>query len=273
LRQKLPWAKKVDHFHRNPEDFFTTILIAENIALVVTTTFFTRFIIKTYGPIGTFYSVIIISIISLIFAQIIPKAIGLRKNTTYISRTINPIYTLSIFLKPVINIISKVINIFLKLYPKEEFTHLLAHEIIEGFRDVRSYGYLSQKADRIAERLNLIRKTSLSEIMIPLEKAVVVHNPDEVTRFDGNQIYSRIPVIEGEKIRGVINVKEYIYTDRIEIRPPLIVNIDTPLLSLLRIMKESGEQMAIVVFDEKPIGIVTLEDLIEEMIGEIEEEI
>jgi len=108
--------------------------------------------------------------------------------------------------------------------------------------------------------------------MIPIDKVVSVTDLLDLNKILGDQIYSRIPVIKDGKITGLINVKEYIYTGRIEMREPLIVDSDTKILMLLRIMKDSGEQLAVVVDSGKPLGIVTLEDLIEELIGEIEEE-
>jgi len=237
------------------------------------TTFFTRFIIATFGSIGTFYSVAIISIISLIFAQIIPKGLALNRGLDFLAHGVYPIYDLSLLLRPVILVIRKVTAVFLKLYPKEEFTHLLAHEIVEGFRDARSYGHLSRKADRIAERLNIVRRRTVKEVMIPIERAVTIKSPEELTSVFGDHIYSRIPVIRDGQILGVINVKEYIYTGKVELREPLIVDAETPILTLLRILKGSGEQLAIVVEQNRPVGIVSLEDLIEELVGEIEEEL
>ncbi|HIE06226.1 MAG TPA: DUF21 domain-containing protein [bacterium (Candidatus Stahlbacteria)] len=272
LKQKYAWARRVEYFQMNPEIFFSTILICEDIALVVTTTFLTRYIINFFGPVGTIYSVIIISFLSLILAQILPKGIAMSRNVEYLTRSIYLIHKISFLLMPLILIIKKVTNLFLQFYPREEFTHLLAHEIVEGFRDAKHNGYLSKKADRIAERLNLARRLRLSDVMIPIDKVVSVTDLLDLNKILGDQIYSRIPVIKDGKITGLINVKEYIYTGRIEMREPLIVDSDTKILMLLRIMKDSGEQLAVVVDSGKPLGIVTLEDLIEELIGEIEEE-
>lgn len=273
LKQKYGWAKRVEYFHKNPEIFFSTILICEDIALVVTTTFFSRFIITTIGPIGTFYSILIISILSLIFAQLLPKGIAWARNVDYLARSIFFIQQISYILMPVITILKRITNMFLRFYPREEFTQLLAHEIIEGFRDASHNGYLSKRADHIARRLNIARKLRLRDVMIPIDKVVTVSSKGAFPQILRGHVYSRIPIIEGDRIKGVINVKEYIYSGRIEKRDPFIVDSDSQALTLLRIMKESGEQLAIIVEADKPVGIVTLEDLIEELIGEIEEEL
>ena len=76
-----------------------------------------------------------------------------------------------------------------------------------------------------------------------------------------------------ENIIGVFNIKDYFYTKKIVLREPFFVNAHDRCMNVFSIMKQKGEHLAIVRDkDEQIIGIVTLEDLIEELVGEIRDE-
>jgi putative hemolysin len=112
--------------------------------------------------------------------------------------------------------------------------------------------------------------------MIPLDAVFMCEKGSELDALSRTQkrLYTRIPVFAGkhDNIIGVFNIKDYFYTGTIEPRKPFFVNARDRCMTIFSMMKQKGEHMAVVQRDSRVVGIVTLEDLIEELVGEIRDE-
>jgi putative hemolysin len=142
---------------------------------------------------------------------------------------------------------------------------------------VHAMGEYEEEASRLASRLFNFSERKVGEVMIPINTAFISAKGQELATITESKgrIFTRIPVYQGSRrnIVGVFNIKDYLYTNEINLRDPFFVHADDRCMTIFLEMKQKGEHMAIVT-DKKNRhqGIVTLEDLIEELVGEIRDE-
>jgi len=127
----------------------------------------------------------------------------------------------------------------------------------------------------------------VAEIMVPRDKVVTLPlhaTEEEVLETSRDSAHTRMPVWEGtpDNIVGIVNTKDLFHLFSLRglvilmdaVYPPLFVQTDMKLPSMLRIFRRERRPMAIVrsAAEDKFVGIVTLEDVLEEIVGEIEDE-
>jgi len=271
-KDKKKWAMHTSNFLSAPERFFSTILFCENFILVIASTLFAKFFIGQFGDNGAFFSTLILSVVSLTVGQFIPKSIALS----------NPERTMNI-LSGAINYVQ--ITTYPLVYLYAMVSKSIAH-LFKGDTEVDTIGRLDiiyamseyeKKASMLATRLFDFSKRKVNEVMIPLEAVFSCKKGTEKQALskEHGRIYTRIPVYKSrtDNIIGIFNIKDYFYSDKIILRKPFFVSAEERCMTIFTTMKQKGEHMAIV-RDEKNrvVGIVTLEDLIEELVGEIRDE-
>lgn len=129
--------------------------------------------------------------------------------------------------------------------------------------------------------VNLERK-SVRDIYLPWQHVVYVQptqNVEEIESVILSSGHTRVPVVKGDEVIGVLNTKEFMAlrgSGRDEwsplVRPAIKLQARTPLLASLRLLQERRMHMALVYAEEKLLGIVTLEDILEEIVGELYDE-
>ncbi len=271
-REKKRWALRAYAFLQKPERFFSTILICENFILVIASTLFATFFIGHFGENSVFISTIILSLISLAIGQYIPKSIALSNPHRTMSLLSETIFIIEKATYPVVAFYAMVTRALARL-----FTGGARPEIIQRLDIVHAMGEYEKKASMLAARLFNFSRRAVAEVMIPLQAVFVSKKGSELDVFsrEHKRLYTRIPVYENtpENIVGVFNIKDYFYTKKIVLRKPFYVTAHDRCMNVFSIMKQKGEHLAIVRDgDGRIVGIVTLEDLIEELVGEIRDE-
>lgn len=222
----------------------------------------------------------------LIFSEITPKVLG----ATYPERIAFPAaYVLSPLLKLVYPIVWFV-NLFvsgllwlLRLKPQNSQTHTLSMEelrtlVLEGAN------FLPQKHQNILLNLFDLESISVEDAMTPrnqIEAVDIESAPDEIRRQIATSNHTRLPVYRGrlDDIVGIVHVRkvlnlsegEQIGADTLKeiMREPYFIPLDTPLLTQLQNFQEQQDRMALVVDEYGELkGLLTLEDILEEIIGE-----
>lgn len=132
--------------------------------------------------------------------------------------------------------------------------------------------------------LNLVdlESKTMKEIVVPWSGVVTVEFtqlPGEVERVILTSGHTRLPVMRAEQVIGILNSKEFMALRASGgedwgplVRPPVVLQAGTPLLTGLRALQERRMHMGIVYADRALLGIVTLEDILEEVVGEIYDE-
>ena len=222
----------------------------------------------------------------LIFSEITPKVIG----ATYPERIAFPAaYVLSPLLKLVYPIVW-FINLFvsgllwlLRLKPQNSQTHTLSMEelrtlVLEGAN------FLPQKHQNILLNLFDLESITVEDAMTPRNQIGAVDiesTPDEIRRQIATSNHTRLPIYRGrlDDIVGIVHVRKVLNLSEGEqisaetlreiMREPYFIPLDTPLLTQLQNFQEQQDRMALVVDEYGELkGLLTLEDILEEIIGE-----
>ncbi|WP_079480457.1 hemolysin family protein [Halobacillus salinus] len=229
----------------------------------------------------------VITFLHVVLGELAPKTIAIQRAEGITLLLARPLILYSKIMYPLIWLLNGSANIFVRLFgfqtakeseevhSEDELRHILTQSYKQGEINRSEYTYV----DRIFEFDNRTAK----EIMIPRTEMAVLDITDSVMtniRSMKSKRYTRYPVIQGDKdqIVGIIHMKELVYVGDHEslspyIRPVMKVFENVPIHDLLVKMKKEHSHMAVLV-DEYggTSGIVTVEDILEEIVGEIRDE-
>ncbi len=275
-------AKLVLSAYDRIEQFLSTTLVGINLSLITSTIVLTFYIHEKYGQGGELYTVLILSPIIIIFGQIVPKAVFQKRRNTIVLWAIYPLWFASKLFYPILIFVNIFTKKLLDLIGKTESTFITREElinVIEGDTTAPTVDY----KERIIKRIFRFSETAVDEIMIPLIQVRALSEDSKVgdaIRLIKETGHSRIPIFSErvDNITGMLHSFYILGADPNEpvknyARPPLYVPESKPVDELLDEMKEGLAGMAVVV-DEYggAVGAITLEDILEEVVGEIEDE-
>jgi CBS domain containing-hemolysin-like protein len=275
-------AKLVMNAFSEIERFVSTTLVGINLALITSTVVMTLYIEKEYGRGSEFYAVLILAPLIVIFGQIVPKAVFQRKRDTAILWAIYPLLVTSWILSPVLIVVNIFTKKILTLIGNTKSVFVTREEligVIEGDTTVPKVDY----KDRIIKRIFRFSETTVAEIMIPLIN--VTSLSEEATVRDAIRTinetgHTRIPIYSSrtDNITGMLHSFYLLGENPDEkvksfARTPYYVPEAKYVDELLDEMKEGIAGLAVVI-DEygSAAGIIALEDILEEVVGEIEDE-
>lgn len=275
--------KNVQYYVDNPQIFFSTILISNNIVNITFASLITIFLSTEY-QLNDFSILLISSVLLLIFGDLLPKYFAHETADDFIKVTSIPLRLITYITYPLVLLTSKVSELMAELFDKKEsnINQLFVREDFQSLVDESlEAGVVDEQESDIVKKVIEIGDQKVYEVMTPRTEIVGIELTDTIENATQQFIksgYSKLPVYEDslDNIKGVIFVKD-IFTN-----PELIENIlrdvifvpDTKKsLEMLNEMLDKSISFAIVV-DEfgGTAGMVTVEDIIEELFGEIEDE-
>lgn len=284
-------AKLVERLIENPNKLLGAILIGNTISNVATSSIATSLSVKLLHGSDTAVAIstAITTVLVLIFGEITPKTIAKQKSEKISLRVSKPINMCVLLFKPFVIIFTFISSIFIRLCgadPKASES-LLTQEELKTMMDVsEEEGILEDVEKEMIFNVFDFADLHVKDVMIQrLDITAINKNSsyEEVLNVIKNDQYSRIPVYDEniDNIIGVLNVKDLIINDDIDkdfnltnyIREVLFTFEFKKIAELFSEMKKTRNHMAIVL-DEYggTAGIATIEDLIEEIVGEIEDE-
>ena len=239
-------------------------------------------------PISVTIVVVILSYLILIFGELVPKTIGLQYADTMALRLAKPVYLLERIGGIVVSFLTlscKAVLLLIGVKGKERafITHEeVQHIVAEG----RETGAFSATEHEYIKNIFDFTHTSVREVMVPRMRMAAIDlelSRREMLDFILENQYSRYPVFHGsvENIAGFIHGKDFLGRIVIEpdfditaiVRPPFYVPEGKKVNDLLKEMQKKRIHMALVVDEYGGLsGLVTTEDLLEELVGEIEDE-
>ncbi|GAX61667.1 hemolysins and related protein [Candidatus Scalindua japonica] len=279
-------AKTIKKLLNDPQALICTILIGNNIVNYLASAIFTNIISKKdFHANPELVATLVLAPIILIFAEVLPKDICQRNADKFLYPASTGIRFFSYIFSPLVYILkwaNRIPQLFLKNVSKRTaiFTpYRLGFFIREGAKE----GVISGYQDMMTRNIMKMGSIPVRKIMIPLSKATVVSsdvNFEQMKILATNVRFSRIPVYKGPKsnIIGIINLFDFlsVCTEDSKIYEFLKdaehISAETLIDDALVRMQNTKQRMAVVVDkSKKPIGIVTIKDLVEEIVGELME--
>jgi|WetSurMetagenome_2_1015567.scaffolds.fasta_scaffold99825_2 putative hemolysin len=220
------------------------------------------------------------------YTEILPKSLGVHFNIKILELVARPLRFFVIVLRPVINLLRYINKPFEKKRPGNNSATLDEINALAGHAQLSKQ--ISTNQANIIKGVTLLSQKTAKNLMIPADQITFL----SVSQTLGEAIitahldpHTRFPVIEGNdrnKVIGYINFKELVYRMRTNPADPTLggivrqlrfVNEDTSCQQLLKVFVDEHEHMALVQDAAKnTIGLITLEDIVEELVGEIEDE-
>jgi len=270
--EKKLWAIRTHNLLSAPERFFVMINLCDDLLLVIASTIFAQFFIEHFSNETIIFSTIILSLFSLVFGQFIPKSMALSNPEKAMVLLSEPLYFIEIFTLPIIYLFSIISKGIAHLFSSQTKPDLIRRSDI-----VYAMSEYEKGISKYVSRLFNFPKRTVAEVMIPLGTVFACKKECELDTIfkKSGKIPTRIPVYRDakENIIGTLNIKDYFFTGKIILRKPFYVNVNDRCMTVFLTMKDKGEHMGIV-RDGKDnvVGIITLDDLIEELVGEIRDE-
>jgi CBS domain containing-hemolysin-like protein len=274
--------KLIKKMKENPHKLLSTILIGNNLVNVAASALATALTIKLVSSHAVGIATGIMTLTILIFGEIFPKSIATRNNVLIARLVIVPIYWLSILFSPLILFLNFIPQITNKIQKKHAVTE---EELITFVEVVEEEGEIKEQEKRLIHNIFEFDDTNASEIMTPRGDMFVIDADDNMNLEAIIQSgFTRIPVIEGDidHVVGILNIKDLFLEQakgngELDVRKimnkPYFVPEYKKLDSLLHQFKKRKQHMAIVVDEHGGVsGLITLEDALEEIVGEIVDE-
>ncbi len=281
-------ARILERMLENPETFLSTTMVGINLFLILgaglASDIFSRRL--GFGDRGALIATVVMLPLILVFSEITPKNLSRSRPTRVSLFLAYPLLAAFHILYPLVRVISWISTRLLRvvgLVPEANrlFTSVddIRLLIEEGFRQ----GTLSRDEERMISRVFEFGEYEASDVMVPLiDVNLAPESADvaDIRRMIGEFGHTRIPVYRDrvDKIIGTVQVSDLVLAEGEEeiagfIREPYIVPESKPLDELLEELRNSDVNMAIVVDEYGGVaGIVTLENIIEEIVGEIRDE-
>lgn len=285
-------AKIFEYLFKNKELLICTILFANNLVNVLASALATKMLIELTNTDGILYATIIMTLMILVFGELIPKTLALSKADNYALK-IAPfmkflvilLYPLTITLNFLVSILLKLVGVNYSSFKKEEISEKREEEL-RGAIDLHGQDSSGDEKNMLKSILDLDEIT-VGSIMVPRKDifslpAKINYN-DLIEKLDESP-HSRIPVWEKnpENIIGVFHVRRILSLKKTDpknfnikslCQKPWFIPESTKLDNQLMEFKKKKEHFSIVV-DEygEFLGIITLEDIIEEIVGDIDDE-
>ncbi len=266
----------------DPHKLLSTILIGNNIVNVGASALATSITINIVSSNAVGLATGIMTFFILVFGEVFPKSIATRNNILIARIVIFPIYWLSVLFYPVVIFL----NFIPKLTGKIKKTPIVTEEELMTFVEVvEEEGEIKEEEKELIHNIFEFDDINASEIMTPRADMFIIE-ADEKLQLEKivKSGFTRIPVIDGDidHVIGILNIKDLFVHQTTTGKMPDIRKIMTKpyfipenkkLDTLLHQFKKRKHHIAIVVDEHGGVaGLITLEDVLEEIVGEISDE-
>ena len=282
IKQKYKLSTITKNILENKSKFIIVTLIGTTLSNILCTSFFTVFLIKN-NIVSSSLTFIPISIIILLFGELIPKTI-IREYSNIMLMILSPLMLIFYYLFfPVVFIFNK-FNIFNKkiyLSIKNEKKNLKRQEVKNVYEQTVDDTLIESGEKEIISNIFEYSTKSVSEIMTPRIDISAISNQlslDEIAHIFIDSGHSKLPVYEDniDNIIGMIYLYDlYSKPENLSeiIKETLIVPFSKPVNDLMEELKKKNLSIAIVIDEHGgTAGLVTIEDIFEELFGDFEDE-
>ena len=282
-------ARIVLSFLEDPERFLATTLVGVNISVITGSSVATMMVshyIREPGTAAAVATLIVLPLI-LIFGETVPKIFYQQHADTMALFAAYPLKIASRCVGPMTFLVTRASRLISRVFsgkPARKNPYVTREEIRLLLLQAAKQGVIDMSDIDVSKEIFDFAKTSASSVMVPLKHVISaqdVFSVRNVMELIGKSGYSRIPVYSGseDNIIGIVEMSDLVCADAVGkelkelMRPPYIVQEDKSLGDVLKDFQVNGKNVAVVVDKNgKAVGIATIEDMVEEIFGEIEDE-
>lgn len=283
-------AKTLLKLLENPELFLAAILIGNNIVNITASVLATDAALRSFGSSGIAIATGLMTLVILVFGEVFPKTLASRNSEYTAMHVANPIIMVINILKPIVWFITTIVNFMIVIFGgKERVKHpFVTEEMIKMMLKVgEKEGTIEKHEREMIHRVFEFTNGRAHGVMTPREKIVCIEEAetlDAALELINKSGHSRLPVYRGDfdNIVGMIYAKDLLkFRDyelsRIKVfqvlRPLLVVKAGREISSVLKELQQKKMNISVVVDNNmRVIGLVSIEDILEELVGEIFDE-
>ena len=288
VENKVAGAKKAIYLYERFDKTVTTLLIGNNLVNVALSTiaviFFTDLVISRDANVISLVTTLIVTITLLLFGEIVPKMIAKAHSEAVCTKVSWIVYILSLIFFPLVMLF---VGIQRLLTRNQNTDSTIEKEELDVIIDeLQGSGEIENSEANVLHNVLDLGETSVEDIMVPrikMEALDYESTLDEVKTFMLDNAYSRIPVYKKDKdhVVGILYERDFfpalVKNSKVSwrklIRPVKFVSAAMKADDLIREMQISKTHLAVVSGEYgEVLGIVTMEDALEELVGEIYDE-
>ncbi|MFO8052486.1 MAG: hemolysin family protein [Candidatus Omnitrophota bacterium] len=283
LKQRYKRAQTIKKMLQKPTRLLSAIVFGNLLFNIGISSLSTAIFVKIYGPKGLIFAIIFSGVIILFFGEIFPKifAIYAAKEFSLLASSVLNIFSKIFF--PLIVTIEKVVNYFSNLLikiPKKD--NAGGQEFKTALLLSKKGGHISQQEEEMISYVLEFKETSAGEILtarVDTEGIEIKSSQEEVLSLLRRFKHSKLPVYEEslDNVKGIIYAKDiFLNSDkdwRIFLKKPIFIPESKKIDDILKLFLKEKTNIAIVLDEYGGTeGIITLEDVVEEIFGEIYDE-
>ncbi len=285
-------AIKIEHLLAQPNTFLSTILVVNSVAVIVASSMATVLALRFSQSMGELVSTVLISLVVLIFCEITPKTAAVQNPLRWARFLVGPVRGAAWLLRPAVWFLSSITSLLVRLlggHVKHRGPFVTEEELRLLVTVGEEEGVLEEGETEMIHSIFEFADTTVREVMVPRIDMVTLSSDATVMQAVDLALqggFSRTPVYEEsvgvDEIIGILYTKDMLkqlrdnhdtFPIRNLVRPAYFVPETKKLDDLLREIRQNRTHMAMVVDEYGSItGLVTIEDLVEEIVGDIQDE-
>ena len=285
-------AVKIENMLAEPNTFLSTILVVNSIAVIVASSMATALALRFTQSFGELLSSVALSLIVLIFCEITPKTAAVQSPLRWARALVGPVRAAAWLLRPLVLSLNVITSVFVRVMGgqiKHRGPFVTEEELRLMLTVGEEEGILEEEETEMIHSIFEFADTTAREVMVPRIDMVTLSSESTVTQAVDLALqggFSRIPVYEDaigvDEIIGILYTKDMLrqlreghdtHPIRNLLRSAYFVPETKKLDDLLREIRQNRIHMAIIVDEYGSVaGLVTIEDLMEEIVGDIQDE-
>ena len=280
-------GRMVKRLTEDPKPLLATILIGNNLVNIGASALATAMTIRIFGNAAVGFTTGILTLLVLIFAEVTPKSIAIDHNEGIAAFAAYPIWILSKILKPVIWLVTITSSLFTRFFSPRQQGQMSLDGLLHMMNMARDMGIVEDFENHLVRGVFRFNDVTVGAIMthrtevFSMDQSITVEEALKPIHDSG---YSRIPIYTGEpeNITGIVLTKDVVNASiegrgkeslRTLALDPLFIPTNRRINELFSLFKRSVLNMAVILDEYGGLaGIVSREDVIEELLGELYDE-
>jgi len=264
----------------------TTILIGNNIFHAACASLSALLVLRQFDEEFVVYGTLITTMIVYLFAEMIPKSLAKARSEEIALLFAGSMVFFVKVLTPVSALFSGISSLLSKIFTSGDTKTVTEEDLINIIETIEDEGVLEPEQQELLNSAMEFREKKAADVMIPIADVICVSSMlplADLAELVKTSPYSRLPVFEGseDNIVGILPVNlflsQYVAGKPIVLRKlllkPYVFDSQTEISALLQRMRLNKLHMVFVTDDSKnKVGIITMEDLLEELVGDIQDE-